>query len=371
MPSQPDKKIPLGGRDNKDSERAEVRYFRGEEQFERWRKEFVQNQDYELKLASVSKLSYDPVEFESLLVEEPFPELQLTDHSQLITKAKVKARDSYFQPIAARIAAIVSLCVILVVFFSPVMLLITTALAVAAAVSLHFTKKDREEAIKRAEQEACEEIGRRNEQERLAYEENKRQHQEKEMARMALIKQLITGEPKAVRARLDEALHQLKLPVVVQADIEFFADIPVVKVWLPSKAVIPKQTCEMLPSGRLQYQDKDTRVFNKQYFELCSGILLQLMSTIFANIPSFQEGYAAGIVKNELTDDCVLTVKVSREKITNITRANNAIAAMQALDARYECDTSLALYPVDMLLPPEWEGIDQQQIKGLQVRIFK
>lgn len=371
MTSPPEKiSVRRGKDDNKNNERAEVRYFKGEEQFERWRKEFVQHQDYELKLAAVSKLNYEPVDYQPLLVQEPFPELILTDYSYLIDKAITKTQESYVYPMGARIALIVSLVVILVIFFNPIVLLFTAALGVATAVSLYFTQRDKEAAVKNAAQEASEEIARRNEKERQAYDEKRRQHEVQETARIALIQQLLAGETSAVRARLDEVLSHLKLPVVVEVDIDFYADIPLIKVWLPSKAVIPKQICEMLPSGRLQFQDKDTRVFNKQYFELCSAIILQVVSTIFANIPSFQEAYAAGIIKNELTDDCVLAVKIPRENIDTIMRSRSAITALQAFETAYECDTALSLSPVDMLCPPEWEGVDKQQIKSLKIRIL-
>jgi hypothetical protein len=99
--------------------------------------------------------------------------------------------------------------------------------------------------------------------------------------------------------------------------------------------------------------------------------MLQIVSRILANIPSFQEAYTAGIVKSEFSDDCVLAIKVPREKIESINRASNAIAAVQALDAIYECDTSLALYPVDPLYPAEWEGVETQNLKSLRIRIFK
>lgn len=371
MPANAEKKSNHRGRDSKENERAEVRYFKGEDQFERWRKEFVQHQDYELKLASVSKLNYEPVDYQGLLVREAFPELKLTDYSHLVGIAKQKAEEKYFYPVAARMAGIVCLLGILVILFSPITLLITAALGVATGVSLHFTIKDRESAIKKAEENALEEIAKRNEQERQVYEERKRQHDEKEDARIGQTELLLSGEPSAVRSRLDEVLNRLKLPVVVEVDIDFYNNIPLVKVWLPAKGVIPKQTCEMLTSGRLQYQDKDTRVYSKQYFELCAGIILQIMSAIMANIPSFQEGYAAGIVKNDLSDDCVLAVKIPREKIDTVGRASNAVAAIQAFDAVYECDTALVLYPVNMLYPPEWEEVDKQSLKSLRVRIFK
>lgn len=371
MASQLDSNKTIPRERGRNTERAEVRYFRGEDQFERWRREFIQYQDNELQLAAISKFSYEPADYESLLVTEPFPELVLTDYSYLIERAVKKADESYVYPLGIRVAIIISLFVILVVFFSPIALLITAALGVAALVSLYFTQKDKEAAIKFADQEARDEIARRNDQERLIYEEKKRQHEVKEASRIALIQQLQTGEAIAVRSRLDEVLHHLKFPAVVEVDIDFYADIPLIKVWLPSKAIIPKQTCEMLPSGRLQFQDKDTRVFNKQYFELCGAIILQIVTTVLANIPSFQEAYAAGIVKNDLTDDCILAVKASKETINVITRASNAIAALQAMEAVYECDTSLALYPVDILYPTEWEDVEKQQIKSLKVRIFK
>lgn len=369
----PPKKPPASGRgrDGNSSERAEVRYFKGEEQFERWRKEFVQNQDNELKLAAVSKLCYEPADYEALLVKEEFRELKLTDYSHLIGKAITKAEAKYFYPVAVRVAALIGLLGVLAILFSPVMLLILAALGTATAVSLYFTVKDRDEEIKRAGQEAAAEIIFRNEQERAEYEEAKHKHEEEEETRIAVIEKLLNGDPGAVRSRLDEVLHNLKLPVVVDVDIDFHINIPLVRIWLPPKAVIPRQTCEMLPSGRIQYQDKDLRVFNKQHFELCAAILLQVVSAILAHIPSFNELYAAGIVKSEFSDDCVMAVKIPRERIESINHAANGIAALQSLDAVYECDTSLALYPVELLQPPEWEGLEPQLLKGLRVRIFK
>lgn len=372
MAIQPDKAASGRGKDsNKSGERAEVRYFKGEEQFERWRREFIHNQDNELRLAAVSKLSYDPADYDTLLVREPFPELVLTDYSYLIDKAVTAAENSYNYPIGTRVAVIVSLFVILVIFFSPLMLLIAGALLGAAVVSLYFTKKDRENAIKAADLAARDEITQRNEKERLAYEEKKGQHEAKETARISLVQNLLTGEPSAVRARIDEVLNRLKLPVFVEVEVDFYADIPMLRIWLPSKAVIPKQTCEMLPSGRLQYEDKDTRVFNKQYFELCGAISLQIASVVLANIPSFQEAYVAGLVKNDQADECIIAVKISKDDIGILNRSGNAIAALQSFKAVYECDTALMLYPVEMLMPPEWEGMDKQQLKGLKVRIFK
>ncbi|WP_425057798.1 hypothetical protein SCACP_23390 [Sporomusa carbonis] len=373
MALKPDKKPPNIGRsrDGTANDRAEVRYFKGEEQFERWRKEFIQHRAYELKLAAISKLSYDLVDYQALLTREPFPDLKLTDYSYLVDEAKTKAEAKYFYPVAGKIAVIIGLLGILAILFSPSVLLITAALGVATAVSLFFTMKDRDNAITQAEQDALAEIARRNEQERLAFEEARRQHEEQENSRIIFIEQLLAGEPGAVRSRLDYALNQLKLPVVVEVDIDFYGNIFFVKVWLPPKTVVPRQACELLASGRIQYQDKDARVFNKQYFELCVAIVLQIMSTIFANIPSFQEGYAAGMVKSEFSDDCVISLKIPREKIDNVCRASNAIAAMQAFDAVYECDTALVLYPIDMLQPPEWEGLEPQLIKSLRVRIFK
>jgi hypothetical protein len=95
------------------------------------------------------------------------------------------------------------------------------------------------------------------------------------------------------------------------------------------------------------------------------------VSKVLANIPSFQEAYTAGIVNSEFSDECVIAAKISREKIDTINRVSNAIAGMQAFDAVYECDTSLVLYPVDLLRPPEWEDVEQQMLKSLRVRIFK
>ncbi|BBB92632.1 MAG TPA: hypothetical protein PKA28_03610 [Methylomusa anaerophila] len=366
---------PQSGRRNHDEniqqEKAEVRYFKGEEQFERWRKEFIQHQDYELKLGAVSKLVYEQVDYEPFLERITFPELVLTDYEYLYEQNRKKIETQFMMPIASRIGILAILAIAVAVLFNVITLWITVPLAVAAAFSLYIVFKTREEALEESHIASQAEIERRHAEEIKVYEEAKSKHETEETTRIENIQRLLEGEPGAIGLKIDETLSQMRLPVIVEVDVDFHVNIPLITVWLPPKAVVPRQTCELLPSGRIQYQDKEPSTFNKQYFELCAAIILQVTADILSRIPTFEHCYACGMAKTDINDECVITFHATREEVAGACQATNSIMALQILNASYECDTSLGLKAVEMKYPPEWEGLDQQMLRTVHVRIYK
>ena len=360
-----------GQTDEVKTQRAEVHYIKGVEQLDRWRAEFLQHKEMELRLASLSKLSYDPVDYSALLERAPFVEKPLTDCSYLIEEARKRTETRYLMPILTRVGVIVFLMVLLIVFFSAMALWIVGALAIAAGAALFLVVKERRYEMYRALAEAQAEIDWRRENEIQMNEEARQQHEMKEEQRINAAEKMINGEVGAVMARIDEVLPRLKFPFPLVIDIDVFANIPLVKVWLPAKTVIPRNTVELLPSGRIQYQEKDFLTHNKQYLEMICSVMIHVLSTMYANIPSFEKGYVMGFIKEETDDACVLAAAIERSALINACLAATGLAAVQSLQGSFECDTMLGIKPIEAIWPEEWKDIEVKMLRSLHIKISR
>lgn len=373
MAEKPPSKKSRQGYDSKGddikNQRAEVHYIKGVEQLDRWRAEFLQHKEMELRLASLSKLSYDPVDYSVLLERTPFKEKPLTDCSYLIEEARKRTENRYMVPILSRVGVLVFLLVVLIIFFSAMILWITGALATAAGAALFLAIKERRYEMYRALAEAQAEIDWRRENEIRINEEARLQHEDKEDQRITAAENMLNGDIGAVMARIDEVLPHLKFPFPLVLDIDVFNNIPMVKVWLPAKTVIPRNTVELLASGRIQYQEKDFLAHNKQYLEMVCSVVMHVLSALYANIPSFDRGYVMGFIKEETDDTCVLAVAFDRQSIINACSTLNGLAAIQSLSGTFECDTMLGVRAIEPIWPEEWKEVEQKMLRSLHIKI--
>ncbi|MDR1701607.1 MAG: hypothetical protein LBR56_02395 [Sporomusaceae bacterium] len=353
------------------TEKASVHYIKDIEQTERWRREFIQKKEYEVNLAAVSKLYYEETDYAPLLETAPFPELTLTNYDHLYGQAAKRVEEEFKTPIMIRIGLFFVFGVLLLVFISVVMLVVITILSGILAASLVHTKKQKEEALERAAQLVEAEIQKRHEEETSVYAEAKATYEKTERERIESIQSLLNGNPNAIGSRLIDAFKTMQLPIMVDADLEYFNNVPLAKVRLPSKGVIPVQTCELLPSGRLQYKDKEMRSHNKQYFELTLAVMMQISLMMLANIPSFEYCYAHGLSREEEGEPCLIALKITRENAGYANRVGSALSALQFVDASFNTDTNFIMSPVEAERPPEWGDAEKKSISSIAVKIFR
>ncbi len=374
------KKSPIrGSRRGHDENEAHVQMedtqFRYVDQAERWKHEYEHCKAVEGKLAAVSELSYEPIDFESQLIRTPWQEREIPNYDYLVDDAKMAVEKKYFLPIAQRIGLIALSLIILIIGgigLSATIVLIAGTGGAAVGVSLYFVKKFKEEEMLKTTAEAQAESERRYTQEKMMADEARQQHENSENERIAAVEKLLEGDLPSIVLRLDVVLPQIVLPFPVEVNIDLFNNVPLVKVWLPSKLVIPKRTCELLPSGRLKYEDKDIRNINKQYLELCSSALMRIMAVIYANIPVFDQGYICGMSKEGgAYSDCLINVSLNRDILMQACKAANGLAAIQTAKAQLEYDTNLNLKAIEEKTPEEWGEIDQSAVRSIHLKIFK
>jgi len=359
------------GREGEVADHLEERHFRYVDQMERWRQEYERYQLAEEKLLVVSKLSYDPVDYAPLLVRLPWKERPIPDFSFLLDEAKVTTENKFFMPVTLRLVGLIfSLSVL--IFSSTTAFLWVAGIMVATMLGLLFiTVQERQKAVELALLEAKAEIERREEQERKSIEEARKQHEKTEDERIDGIEKLLAGEIPAIVLRLDSVLPKLGLPVPIDVNIDIYENIPLIKVWLPSKSIIPNQICSLLPSGRVKYTDKEPRSINKQYIELCAAIIMQIMSAIYANVPSFERAYVRGFLKSVPDNDCLIDIQLDRESLIKACHADTGLVAVQQVNGRFEIDTMLNLKPMDVKRPAEWGDVPAQMLRSMHFKVFR
>lgn len=351
--------------------RFEERYMQRIEQLERWRAEHERNQAVEAGLASFSKLSYNPVDYTPLMVITPWEQPPKTDYSYLVIDTVKKEEEKYKAPLATRAGIILLLLFILILFPNAVTVWITATIGVAIAVSFYYALLDRKNGLVRARTMAQAEIARLEKVEAERMEKAKVLHQKKEKERLEAIARLLAGDEGAVMLRLDEVLPKMGLPFPINVVIDLYDNIPYIKVWLPPKSVIPKQQSSLTPGSAIQYTEKEMREINKQYMELCAGLLVTILSVAYENVPSFNKGYAAAMTKEGLEDSCLIYLEFDREKLMNMCKANCGIQAIKSGEAVFEYDTTLDLQAVEAQYPASWRELDQKQIKSINIKVFK
>lgn len=349
----------------------EENYFRHVDQIERWRQEHERNQAIEKKLASLSNFSFKPVDYEPLLKRVPWKERSLPDFRYIIEEARLAAESKFFVPIAIEFVAMI--IVVFVLFLSNNELLLWGSAIVAAALgaTLYITVSNCRTGVQKAVDDARAEVERRIEAERQKIEQERYEHELKEDERIEYITKLINTDTGAVILRLDSVLSSLDIPFYLEVDIEVFNKIPLVKVWFPPKTIIPIQVSNLLPSGRIAYEEKEQKSINKQYVELCAAIIVQVICKVYENIPGFDKGYVLGISKECLQNDCLVAAEINREKVFSASEAPSGLVALQRLKADFDIDSLFNFKMFETIIPAEWQDVPLNLIRNLHVKIIK
>ena len=347
------------------------RYYRQNEQRDRWLAEHKHNELVEKSLASVSKFSYDPVDYVRFLVKEPFKEPPRQEFQSLLPERLMAAEKRYRQPIMQQWGFMAALILCAAIFPYLVTFVLVAVLLTAVGFLQYKTFQDRTRVLTKIERDTRLEIETKRKAQEEAIEEQRRLHEAAEEDRVSFYVRLMNGDEPAVILTLDQFMPQISLPFPLDLDIDLYGRIFVIRVWLPPKALVPSERSSLTEAGRIQYEKKESLEINKQYAELCAGLMMQVACTLFSRIPTVDRVYVHGMSKEGRQDDCLMTMQLDRSRLEKVQRASTALLALQGLSAVYECDEFLKLMPVQPLQPEEWADLDRKSIRNLRVKIFK
>lgn len=354
-----------------DRGRYDERYYKHVERLERWRIEYERHKAVEDKIAAVSKFSFEQVDYSKLLVKVPFEEKPIPSFDHLVIDARKKVEDSFFYPLLLRLAGFFILMVIMIILPNAATLWGCGSFGFLLLASWYYMKNRKTVILEEAVRQAEEEVKQRVEAEKRAIEKARKEHEAAEEQRVGAFTRLLEGELSSIIWRLDQIFRKMTLPVMVEADIDLYRGVPSIRVYLPPNTEIPRQLCLLAPNGHISYQEKEIRQVYKQYFELIAAIVIQIISRIYENIPSFNKGYVHGILKNDSEDTVLVSASFDRESLINACRVGTGIAALQLLEANFDTDTDLALKNVEKKEEEEWDQVETKKIRTLHIKIFK
>lgn len=360
-----------GARQDKGKVYVDELYFRHVDQMERWRQEYERCQMVENALAAISNLTYEEFDYTPLLQRVPWKERVIPDFSPILEEARITAEGKFFTPIAIHVGLLLVALFVLTISNNMILLWISGIGVVMMLALLVLLIQKRHNYISRELIQKQKEIDNRIEYEKKIIEEEKKKHEEAEDKRISDIECLLAGEIPAIFTKIDYVLGSIGFPFHITTDINLYANVPVVKVWLPPKSIIPTQVCSLQTSGRPSFEEKEIRTINKQYLELCASIMMKIMSAIYCHVPTFSIGYVYGMSKERINIECLLTSKLDRPTLAAACNAVNGIAAIQMTKATFRTDTSLAILPIEAENPVEWDDVEIQLVRNLHVDLFK
>jgi len=351
-------------------EYAEDRYHRQNDQRDRWLAEHVHHEAAEKALADVGKFCYESEDYVKYLVKEPFVEPPREDFSHLLPERMLAAEKKYRRPINIRWILMGILIVSVAIFPSWVTLAIAAAMLVILGFGQYKTLKERQMVLKKTEEHTRQEIETKTRAQEAAISEKRNAHEQEEAERIEFYVRLLNGAQSALIVVLDAAIPKIKLPFPMDVDMDIYGGIILVKAWFPLKSIIPNERTALTENGRILYKKKESTEINKQYVELCAAILMQIITTLCAKIPNVEKIYVRGMTKEGERDECLIALQLHRLLAEKVANAPNALVALKGLSAEYSCDEFLKMLPVKAPKIPEWEGIEQQEISNLHVKIF-
>lgn len=351
-------------------EYVEGRHNKQLEQRERWLAEHLHCEAIEKNLRDVGRFTYEPVDYVRQLVKEPFKEPPRTDFSQTLPERMTSAERKFRRPVNVHWALMALTIVGFAVFPSPGTLIVCSVLLLIVGLSQFRTLQERQNVLTRTEKTTRVEIEALLRAEEAVIEEHKRQHEQQEDERIEYHVRLLNGDTGAMVLKLDESLPLLRFPFPLNITVDIFDRILSVRVWLPSKSVIPLERTMLNETGRIEYTKKDSLEINKQFAELSAAVLMQLIMTAFSVLPNIYKGYFKGLsVTADGREECLIAVTTDRHAVERAARANTALAAVQALAGKYVCDEFLKLMPVKADRPSEWAEVSEKDLRNLHIKL--
>jgi len=369
VPGGPQKK-PYSVRSGVVKEYAEDRYYRQNEQRDRWLLEHQHHEAIEKALSDVSKFTYEPEDYVSYLVKEPFIEPPRSDFSRFLPERMLEAEKRFRRPITLRWIFMAALIVSLAILPS----LATLAVVVVVLAVIGFGQfkiiQERQRVLERTEGQTRQEIDLKTREQEEAIAAKRRAHEQAETERVEFYVRLLNGEESAMIVVLDRVFPRISLPFPMDVDIDIFGGSLLIRAWLPEKSVIPHERTSLTDAGRIQYEKKESTEINKQYAELCAAILMQISTNLYAKLPNVEKVYVWGMIKESDRDACIISLQLSRLLIEKVANASTALVALKGLSGVYSCDEFLKMMPVEVSAPPEFAGVEQRKIRSLHVKLF-
>ena len=355
------------------TEDAHIRngYLRRMEQYEKWRHEYEAATKKEENLHEISRISFEEKDYTPDLLRKEWVPAPPPDFGDWQGAIDQEVEQAFQTPILVRGAGIFVLFIGMFISKDLFVLSVLLVLEGLLAILMYMTFRAKSQ-MKQAKTVAMKEYIRVKMYEFLVKQKvDKEKFEEAETQRILLVERLVSGEEASALPRLNEVFRTLSFPFPLVVQVIMYKQIPVFKIWLPKINVVPERVCTLKDDGSLDYQDKTLFSRNKQYLEVCSATILQVLSIAYGNIPGFNKGMALGMVKAGTEEDTYFSLSLSRDSVIDACSSVSGVGGVQKLQGLYQWDDACQLMPVESLLPDEWQDIvSLVDLPQIRVTIF-
>lgn len=341
------------------TEDAHIRngYLRRMEQYEKWRHAYETAMKKEKNLQDISHLSFEEKDYSTDLIRNEWVPAPPPDFGDWRGQINQEVEKSFQRPVLVRGIGLFVLFLGMLVSKALFVLSILLILEGLLAASIYMTFRKKTQIRKTMIEEKKEYIRVKMYEFLVKQKADKEKFEDAETERLSLLERLMNGEEASVLPRLSEVYRTMSFPFPLVVQVIIYKHIPLFKIWLPTIQVVPERICTLKDDGSLDYQDKTVFSRNKQYLEVCSATILQLLSVAYGNIPSFDQGMALGMVKGGDAENTYFSLSLSREKVIDACNSVSGVGGVQKLQGLYQWDDACQLAPVEPLLPDEWQNV--------------
>jgi hypothetical protein len=354
----------IGGAEDVVRVAAEIRNSIDLERQKRYAREVKQSEEAEEALAKLSKFIYQPVDYAAGLERKPWVEPAIPDFSYLMTEARLKVSEKYFVTIALQLA--VGLFFVLLTFYfqDSFVAIVGIAGLAACAFALHRELYSRRREIERALEATKQTIEAKVKEIRESIDNARKEFEDAENNRIERIEKILAGEPAAVFERMEEVLHNIRMPFYLRCSLDYFDGEPLLTLLLPGHNIIPTNLATLTPAGNIEYEEKSPFDVNRQYTEALAGTALTISLLLLAYLPTVNVIHVRGLVDRGDEPDCLYSFSLGRENAEAVSEAGSGLEALRMLEANLEIGTNALFLPVTPVMPPWWTDAPRHAVRG-------
>lgn len=332
-----------------------------------FRAEHEKNEEIEKSLQKMQLLSFEPVDYEYLLEAEPWVEPPRTSYEHIKVEAVQRVEVMYKDRLMLYACIFAASFLLYLLFSRPLALAFFLAAGFFLVYQISRTLKQKQTDLINALEEAQQEIYEKQKEELKLIEEARKQHEFSQQLRQEEHQSIMEGKPETVGQMIKEKLEEFPLPVNFEATVEINGPLVNASIVLPDLSVIPKRRTRLLPTGYLEYDDKQDREVYKQYSDLVISLLLHVSVRIIEIAPTVSTVYTRGS-----NDDGELLLYLELQR-NQLSKAGKRLVMSQLLKDSgmlYSVDIDYRLLPVEDSGPPqEWD--ESQPTYKIAVKVLK
>lgn len=347
---------------------SEIRDGIDKERLKRYAREYKQSVETEEALASLSRFKYEPIDYQSALTRKPFVEPAIPDYSYILTEARLKIANKYQTSIIIQLILGLFFVIFSLAFRDSFVPFIGAAGFIICTLTLHSDLQKRQREMSNALTSARTLIDNRIKEQRETIEDARKTFEEAEDARIDRINKLLTGDDAAVFERLQEVLHNTKLPFYMRCSVRYYESEATLTLSLPSHSIIPTSIVTLTSTGVCEYEEKSAPEITRQYNEVLAATAITLATVILSYLPSLSVLYILGMKDKWEEPECLFSLRIPHEAIFPSPEWPSGLDAFKILGARYDLETTNGVFsPVPPQLPDWWDRAPKEKVRDASV----